>query len=121
MLTYGDVTSLMAGLQLMELMLMAGISNSFMGLDNAQLKVTSRRDATSEWWEWDWGSYPLKFPWFFSLENGYIEPRYGGEKTIESDTRPNQVPVYFLLLDQQIWYITKFVSFYTPVFIRLYI
>ena len=35
---------------------------------------------------------------------------------MEPDTRPNQVPVYFLLLDQQIWYITKFVSF-----IRLYI
>ena len=48
MLTYGDVTSLMAGLQLMELMLMAGISNSFMGLDNAQLirppVATSRRN-----------------------------------------------------------------------------
>lgn len=48
MLTYGDVTSLMAGLQLMELMLMAGISNSFTGLDNAQLirppVATSRRN-----------------------------------------------------------------------------
>jgi hypothetical protein len=36
---------------------------------------------------------------------------------MEPDTRPNQVPVYFLLLDQQIWYITKFVSFYTPVYL----